>query len=132
VEHITGKQLLLHLETTECSASLLPQSIARVGHDGKEIKDIREIDPDIAEDLDPWHFKKGEMTHFRDHCLEHTKCKMGNKKLGISGDTKEVKEMKMKRRKHLLTLQEGLGFHLLRCCYIVWVVTSFALMRTLD
>lgn len=134
VEHVTGKNLMLHLETTQCSSSLLPQSaekelikqgytfvksqipIARVGHDGKEIKDVHEIDPDVAEDLDPWHFKKGEMHHYKEFCIEKTKCIRGNKKKGIKGDTKEVIEMKMRRRNHLLKLEKGLGFHLLRCC----------------
>jgi len=68
VEHVTGKNLLLHMEMIDCSSQLLPQSIARVGHDGKEVKDIFAIDPTVADDLDPWHFKKLEMGHYVEHC----------------------------------------------------------------
>ena len=82
VEHITGKNLLFHLEMTECSKKLMLQGaekeliirgykyiksmlpVARIEHDGKEIKDIHEIDPNVADDLDPWHFQKLEMGHF--------------------------------------------------------------------
>lgn len=135
VEHVTGKNMLLHLEMTKCSSQLLPQSaekklivkgykyikeqglpIARVGHDGKEITDISILDPTVAEDLDPWHFKKVEMGHYVEHCTNETKCVMGNKKLQIPADSKEVKEEKMRRRRHLLALREGLGFHLMRSC----------------
>jgi len=39
--------------------------IGRVGHDGKRVKDIQEIDSGVAEDLDPWHFKKLELKRSR-------------------------------------------------------------------
>jgi len=74
VEHVTGYNMLLHLEMIKCSSEILPQSaekeltIARVGHDGKEIKDMAEVLPNAADDLDPWHFKKLEMNHFAEHC----------------------------------------------------------------
>jgi hypothetical protein len=131
VEHVTGKNMLLHLEMAKCDSTLLPQAaekqlvikgykyikerlpIARVGHDGKQIKDLKELDPDVADDLDPWHCKKCEMIHYHDHCCTETKCIMGNKSKGIPADSKRIKKMKMQRRKHLLQLQDGLGFHLL-------------------
>jgi len=110
IEHVTGKNMLLHLEMTKCSSQLLPQSaekvlsVARVGHDGKEIKCMAEILPEAADDLDPWHFKKVEMNHFSEHCIDQT------------ADSKEVKETKMRRRHHLLARRTGLGFHLMRSC----------------
>lgn len=61
VEHVTGKQMLLHLEMDKCSKELMPQSVSRVGHDGKELKDIHEIDASVADDLDPWHCLKRQM-----------------------------------------------------------------------
>jgi len=61
---------------------------------------VKEIDPNIADDLDPWHFKKLEMGHYNDFCTERTKCTMGNKNKQIVGD------LKAKR---------GLGFHFIRC-----------------
>ena len=126
--------MLLHLEMMKCSKEILPQSaereltirgyeyirkklpISRVGHDGKEIKDMTVVLPDVADDLDPWHFKKLEMNHFNEHCVNETKCIMGNKKLGITSDSKEIKKQKMRCRKHLLTIKQGLGFHLLQSC----------------
>jgi len=107
IEHVTGKQMILHLEMIKCSSQLSPQSaekeltVSRVGHDGKEIKDMCEIIPGVADDLDPWHFKKLEMSHFTEYC---------------TGDSTEIKEMKMRRRHHLLKIKDGLGFHLIRSC----------------
>jgi len=118
---VTGKSLLLHLEMTSCSKQLMPQgAVSRVGHDGKEVKDVKEIDSNVAEDLDPWHFQKLEIGHFVDHCTNAT------------GDSKEVKQLKMMKRKNLFRLKEGLGFHLtrcLKCCFIVLEITNFALMK---
>lgn len=133
VEHVTGKNLLLHLEMSSCSKELMPQAaekelinrgykyiksqlpVSRVGHDGKEVKDVKAIDPSVADDLDPWHFKKLELGHFQDHCMNATKCIKGNKKEHIHGDNKEVQKLKMMKRKNLLRLKESLGFHLIRC-----------------
>jgi len=70
VKHITGKNMLLHLEMANCSSKLLPQSVTRVGHDGKKLKEIHNIDQTVADDLDPWHFKKLEMAHFVEYCCE--------------------------------------------------------------
>ena len=133
VEHVTGKNLLLHLEMSSCSKELMPQAaekeliirgykhiksqlpVSRVGHDGKEVKNVKEIDPTVADDLDPWHFKKLELKHFKEDCTEATKCIRGNKKLSIPGDSKTVQQLKMMRRKNLLRLKQSLGFHLIRC-----------------
>jgi hypothetical protein len=56
------------------------------------------------------------MSHFTEYCTNETKCIRGNKKEGIPGDSAEVKEMKMRRRHHLLKIKDGLGLHLIRSC----------------
>jgi hypothetical protein len=94
----------------KCSKEITPQAaVTRVGHDGKEVKDAKTIDPTVADDLDPWHFQKGEMAHFTADCTE-------------AGDSREVQMVKMTRRKHLLQRKNGLKFHLTRClkCALLW------------
>jgi hypothetical protein len=81
---------------------------------------VKEIDPTVADDLDPWHFKKLELKHFKEDCTEAT------------GDSKAVQQLKMMRRKNLLRLKQSLGFHLIRClkCYfIVWEIIAVVWMN---
>jgi hypothetical protein len=154
VEHVTGKNLLLHLEMGLCSKEMTPQAaegklivagykaiksilpVDRVGHDGKQVTDATKIDPAVQEDLDPWHFQKGEVKHFKAHCTAATLCVKGNKDKGISGDTKEVQMVKMTRRKHLLGQKSGIKFHLIRCLkcsklstHIFWMLWSGYLLH---
>jgi hypothetical protein len=60
------------------------------------------------------------------------------KKLGISGNSKEVQKLKMMKRKNLLRLKESLGFHLiqcLKCCNksedVFWMLWSGYLLHCL-
>ena len=63
--------------------------------DGKEIKDMKEIDSNVADDLHPWHFKKLEMGYFKEHCTNTIKCIKESKKESIPGDSKEVQNWKI-------------------------------------
>lgn len=84
-----------------------------MSHDGKETVGI---DSKVADDLEPWHFKRVQMDQFDEQILTETKCVMGSKAKGIPADSKEVKAKKMVRRRKLQEMKGGLGFHLLRAC----------------